>query len=310
VESQLSSTLIFTGGVRIYENEVITITPEVLFTRSTSNNVFNLGAITGYTLKPINQSQARIDIITRYVPGRSGIVGLQLHRENFSIGGSYDFPLFTKNAGNTGAIEVGLEIRRLVDPRLKRKITARKKVASSQKRVLTKKIPERKPVPAAEAASNSSRDSVSVTKKVKRDLKTSLQHKQDSAVAIAEAGNIRHQPLLLEKIILHFNFKFNSSDLDDASMKYLDDLVEALKDNAHLRIKLTGHTDNIGSAKFNQRLSLYRANSIKEYLTGKGISSERIATEGKGMGEPLNENKTEEEMARNRRVELVILYQD
>jgi outer membrane protein OmpA-like peptidoglycan-associated protein len=84
--------------------------------------------------------------------------------------------------------------------------------------------------------------------------------------------------------------------------------VEALKENAHLRIKLVGHTDNIGSAHFNQRLSVYRANAIKEYMVTKGVELTRIETDGKGMSQPLNANRTEEDRAKNRRVELMILY--
>lgn len=127
-------------------------------------------------------------------------------------------------------------------------------------------------------------------------------------MATAQAGKITHQPLVLDKVTLHFNFEFNSSDLDDASTSYLDDLVAALDENRHLKIQLTGHTDNVGSAKFNEKLSLYRANSIKEYLVSKGISSERINAAGKGLTEPVDDNRTEKGRAKNRRVELVILY--
>lgn len=113
---------------------------------------------------------------------------------------------------------------------------------------------------------------------------------------------------MIEKTILHFNFAFNSTELDEESVNYLNDLVAALEENPHLRIKLTGHTDNIGSARFNERLSLVRANSIRDHLVSMGVDSERIETEGKGLREPLNENKTEEERAKNRRVELLIFY--
>ncbi|HEY0771580.1 MAG TPA: OmpA family protein, partial [Sphingobacteriaceae bacterium] len=154
------------------------------------------------------------------------------------------------------------------------------------------------------------KDTLATSGRPKPDLKTTLQHKQDSAIAQAEAGNIRHQPLLLEKVILHFNFEFNSSDLDEKSKQYLDDLTAALAENSHLKIRLTGHTDNVGSEKFNQRLSVYRANAIKEYLVGKGIEGDRIKADGKGMSEPLNSNRTESEKALNRRVELMILYED
>jgi outer membrane protein OmpA-like peptidoglycan-associated protein len=115
---------------------------------------------------------------------------------------------------------------------------------------------------------------------------------------------------VLEKVILHFNFEFNSSELDEESASYLDDLTTALQQNPHLKIKLTGHTDNVGSHSFNKRLSLHRANTIRNYVVSKGIDQTRIETHGKGMEEPLNDNKNEEDRAKNRRVELVILYQE
>lgn len=305
IETQLSSTFVVGGGLRIYERDKLSFTPEFLLTRGNAKNVLNLGGITGYQLDDARNSNTRLDIITKYAVARSGIVGLQFHKENFSIGFSYDFPVVKQNVGNTGAFELGLEIRRLVDPKLKRKIAARQKTQSTAKK---------NPVPAKPVAKatpvKAKKDSVTAKVKPKPDLKTTLQHKQDSAIAKAEAGNIRHQPLLLEKVILHFNFEFNSSELDDDSKKYLDDLTAALLENKKLTINLTGHTDNVGSAKFNERLSLYRANAIKEYLVGKGVENERIKTEGKGMTEPLNGNKTAEEMALNRRVELMILYED
>jgi type IX secretion system PorP/SprF family membrane protein len=304
-DSQLNSTFVFGGGVRLYQRDRISFTPELLFTRGSSKNVINLGGITGYQLGIANDPNTRLDFITKYAVGRSGILGIQFHKENFSVGFSYDFPVIRNNVGNTGALEIGLEIRRLVDPRLRRKNQPRAKTPSA----IAKKAPVAKK-PVAKVNTVQKKDSVAVKSKPKPDLKTTLQHKQDSAIAKAEAGNIRHQPLLLEKVVLHFNFEFNSTDLDETSTQYLDDLTSALHENSRLTISLTGHTDNIGSAKFNQRLSLHRANAIKEYLVSKGIASERIKTDGKGMSEPLNENKTAEEMALNRRVELMILYED
>jgi type IX secretion system PorP/SprF family membrane protein len=304
--SQLNSTMIFNGGMRIYQQDQLSVTPEVLFTRSNATNAFNIGFITGYNLnKSSRQAAERIDIITKYVVNRSAILGLQWHRENISLGVSYDFPFVTRNAANFNTIEVALELRRLIDPRLKRKTTAKKK--TPPKNQVAQKTVERKPVVKAKPVV---KDSLKQTVTTQTDLKTTLKHKQDSALATAKVGTIKHEPLELERVTLHFNFEFNSSDLDEESRKFLDDLTAALTENAHLKIKLTGHTDNVGSAKFNERLSLFRANSIKEYLSGKGIDAARIQTEGKGLAEPLNDNKTEADRAKNRRVELVILYED
>lgn len=153
-------------------------------------------------------------------------------------------------------------------------------------------------------------DSLSKKNNYKQDLGTSLRMKRDSVIANAKAGHVSHEPFVIEKVILQFNFEFNSASLDDASTKYLDDLSTALKENEHMKIKLTGHTDNVGSANFNMRLSLFRANTIKEYLIERGVIPSRIETHGKGLTEPLNENKTEADRALNRRVELLIYYEE
>lgn len=311
VNSQLNSTVVATAGITVYQQNELSVTPEILYTRSSSNNVLNVGAITSYTLKPLpNQIAGRVDLITKYVAGRSGIVGVQFHKQNMSVGFSYDFPLFNKNPGNVGAFEVGLELKRPVDPRLRKNALARRNTPVKKS---TPQAPPGKPVVKKNGNSQSTttqKDTTSIikTKQPEKTLKETIQAKQDSVIATADAGQIKHQPLAIEKVTLHFNFEFNSSELDEESKKYLDELSTVLTDNEHLKIKLTGHTDNVGSAKFNQRLSVYRAAMIREYLIGKGIHESRIEAEGKGLTEPLNENRTEEERAKNRRVELVILY--
>ena len=150
-------------------------------------------------------------------------------------------------------------------------------------------------------------DTTTVKPVVKNDMSARLKQKQDSVRASADVGNIQHEPLVLEKATLDFNFEFNSSAVNQKTARYLDDLAKALNDNPELQVKLVGHTDNIGSEKFNLKLSQYRAQTMKDYLVSKGVDASRISTEGKGMKEPLNDNSTEEKRALNRRVELTIV---
>src|SRR5690606_13606363 len=108
---------------------------DLLVTHSSSRTVLNVGATTSYEVRPLpNRVAARIDLITRYVPGRSGILGLQLHRDQFAIGFSYDFPVIKRNPANTGAFEVALRIKQLVEPEYKRK-QARRQSALEQRSV-------------------------------------------------------------------------------------------------------------------------------------------------------------------------------
>ena len=265
-----------------------------------------------------NQIAGRVDLITKYVFGRSGILGLQFHRDNLAIGFSYDFPFLTKNPANTGAFEIGIQLKRLVDPDLKNRSARR----SNAKRAAGQRTPvtARKPVarPATKAPGKTAGGEIgTVTKDSLTDSRvdslkpvSSLKHKTDSVIAHARAGQVSHEPFVIERLNLHFNFEFNSTSLDEPSLNYLDDLAEALKENLLMKIQLTGHTDNVGSAAFNMRLSVYRANVIREHRIRRGVESSRIKISGKGLTEPLNGNRTEEERALNRRVELMIYYQE
>ena len=201
---------------------------------------------------------------------------------------------------------MGVELRKLVIPRKKIKKPAQRKPSQTQKKAV-QKTPVVKPSIAKKPLSP---DSIITTKAVeKTDMSSRLKQKQDSVRASAEAGKFQHEPLVLEKATLDFNFDFGSSEVNEKTALYLSDLAKALKDNPELKIQLVGHTDNVGSEKFNLRLSQYRAQTMKDYLVSKGVEQSRIMTEGRGMKEPLNDNSTEEKRALNRRVELTILYE-
>jgi type IX secretion system PorP/SprF family membrane protein len=323
-ESQLSSTIVFNGGVRAYQNQNLSILPELLYTISSSNHVINVGARWQYQIKQLqNKVDAKVDILTKYVVGRSGIIGAQWHKENFSFGLSYDFPLFNSNPANLGALEVGLEIRKLVLTKNKNKnskknskdSTKKKKKKPSKK---TKKtVPTTVPIKTSKpVATKQPNDSDSIV--VKSD--DSNKNTMVPAIAIvkpdtlpsnptAEVGKLKHEPLIVEKITLHFQFDYNSVDLDDETEDFIKQLSETLQEDKELKVKITGHTDNKGPAKFNEKLSLKRAETVKSFLLKNGISIERQNAEGKGMSAPITENETETGRRKNRRVEILLYYQ-
>jgi outer membrane protein OmpA-like peptidoglycan-associated protein len=113
---------------------------------------------------------------------------------------------------------------------------------------------------------------------------------------------------VIEKVTLHFAFEFISTELDDDAEEFLQQLATNLNEHADVRVTIIGYTDNIGSEKFNLKLSQKRADEIKRYLLQHGIAVDRIVSEGKGMQDPLNENLTESDRAQNRRVELTLHY--
>lgn len=103
------------------------------------------------------------------------------------------------------------------------------------------------------------------------------------------------------------NFETGKATLEPESYKVLDELVAYLNRKVDERIELGGHTDNVGSAAANLKLSQERAQSVKNYLVARGISEDRVEARGYGMTEPVAENTTEEGRAQNRRTEVKIL---
>lgn len=103
------------------------------------------------------------------------------------------------------------------------------------------------------------------------------------------------------------NFETGKATLEPESYTVLDELVAYLNRKDDERIELGGHTDNVGSAASNNKLSYDRANTVREYLVSKGINPDRVTAKGYGFTQPIADNKTEAGRAQNRRTEVKIL---
>ena len=102
------------------------------------------------------------------------------------------------------------------------------------------------------------------------------------------------------------SFDIGKADLKSDGQAKLGQLVAKLKDVNFDAITVIGHTDNVGTDAANQKLSLRRANAVKQYLATHGIDAAKIKTNGRGKTSPVADNKTAQGRARNRRVEVVI----
>ena len=101
-------------------------------------------------------------------------------------------------------------------------------------------------------------------------------------------------------------FDFNKSTLKPAAKAQLDKFAAEMADMPETNINVYGHTDNIGSADANKKVSTKRAQAVAKYLNGKGIKNDRMLAEGLSFDFPIADNATEEGRAQNRRVELYI----
>ena len=104
-------------------------------------------------------------------------------------------------------------------------------------------------------------------------------------------------------------FAFNKSKILPKSFALLNEVTKVLKDHSALRVRIEGHTDSKGKAEHNKKLSLDRANAVRDYLVKAGIDAGRLEAEGYGAEQPLDTNKTAAGREKNRRVEFVILDQ-
>ncbi|MGQ9621142.1 MAG: OmpA family protein [Bacteroidales bacterium] len=111
-----------------------------------------------------------------------------------------------------------------------------------------------------------------------------------------------------KKVVLNnIFFETGKAVLTKNSFEELDKLVAILNDNLSMKIEISGHTDNTGSAVINAKLSTERARAVVEYLVSKGIERTRMTYMGYGPDQPVADNSTAEGRAKNRRVEFKIL---
>lgn len=110
------------------------------------------------------------------------------------------------------------------------------------------------------------------------------------------------------KIVLNnIFFDFDKATLRAESKAELDRLTKMLTDMPTLKIEISGHTDNIGSAAYNKTLSENRAKSVVDYLVKAGISADRLTYKGYGFDQPIATNDTEEGRQQNRRTEFKVV---
>jgi OmpA-OmpF porin, OOP family len=107
------------------------------------------------------------------------------------------------------------------------------------------------------------------------------------------------------RITQQIHFEFNKATIRPESFPILDAIVDVLKAETKITLEIQGHTDNVGSAPYNKKLSQSRADSVRTYLGQHGISISRLSAMGYGMSQPVVPNNTAANRALNRRVQFI-----
>ncbi len=103
-------------------------------------------------------------------------------------------------------------------------------------------------------------------------------------------------------------FKWDSATLEDASFPLLDEVAQALKDNARFKVQVDGHASSDGDDDHNQTLSEQRAHAVLDYLVAHGVAPDRLISKGFGSSTPNSTNTTSAGREANRRVEFVVSF--
>ncbi len=117
------------------------------------------------------------------------------------------------------------------------------------------------------------------------------------------------QPVVKDFVFEDVHFEFDRYTLRPDALRVLDEAIAAMQANANLRLEIEGHTCNIGTAEYNLALGERRAAAVREYLTSRGVSGDRLRIVSYGEERPKHDNTREETRRLNRRAALVVRLQ-
>ncbi len=137
----------------------------------------------------------------------------------------------------------------------------------------------------------------------RQDLRLTLRYRRQRARPVNPAAPAEPARFVLDGVY----FDTNSATLTHESYTRLDRVVEYMRHKPTARLRIAGHTDNVGNSAQNLRLSERRAQSVREYLITQDIDGTRIEAVGHGDQQPVGSNDTEEGRQRNRRIEAIEL---
>lgn len=290
-QQQLPANIVLEAGQQVLARKYTRFYLEALIWQVQNSTSLNAGLTTWIDLRKFdNRLRGQtLNIFLKYLLNEGAMIGWQWDNAYFSLGISYDLPL-VDNAGHNGAFEVGVKFRSPVK-------------AKSKKKKRKKNAPSRRFTRPPRRATNPDDDELTIATRVQPEEEEVV----SDSTQVAVADSI---PEPREVLVVHFGFEFGDTEPVIEDEYVFEQVMERLNEDPELRIEIVGHTDDVGPTRFNQRLSELRAQAIFDILEELGADPDRMTSLGKGEGEPLVPNDTEENRAENRRVEIVFIHPD
>jgi type IX secretion system PorP/SprF family membrane protein len=276
------------GYIALLRSDKLLFGPEILFIRQNNKNIVSPGASLSYYFANENPFSAikngSINLSTRYTIDNALVLGIQVNQPNFTIGFSYDFGVSTSNtlASNSNTSEILITIKKSLGRKNKSNKVVIDNYTIGEIRDFYAKDEIRYFDDTEKPNANENVDTNDTEFDWNSETKYQFELRKD------------------------FSFGFNDAELNGPAKEFLRDVIILLESNNRLFLEVVGHTDNIGTAQANKKVSLLRAQSVIDYLKTQGVNAKRLKITGKGATEPLVSNDTETNRARNRRVEFII----
>ena len=153
------------------------------------------------------------------------------------------------------------------------------------------------------------KDETAAIKKDVSTIKSDIDGMKGDIKEIKEALKKTEHKEVVQKVTAtaeNIEFKTGAAILTEESKYLLDNVAEMLKSISWTRMDIAGHTDNVGNADKNKKLSQDRADAVKNYLIDKGLDANKMESVGYGSEKPIASNNTEAGRQKNRRVEFAI----
>jgi type IX secretion system PorP/SprF family membrane protein len=288
-QSAIPIGMLARAGALVYHTKRFHVTPQVFYQYENNSSAVNLlmsGKFLFNNENPYDILQSgALELIARSNLTNEASIGLVLQQPGFSAGFSYHFPMASESVNNffQSGIEVGITISRLVWRARPTKVVI-ESTSIAPKRSFEFNQPT---TPSGNTTQPTSPPSdVDLIQKKIEDL-----------------AKVKSVEFELEK---DFKFTFGKAELNQEAKVYLDELYSLLKANPEYQLEIIGHTDNVGKHLVNYHLSTARAQAVAQYLKEIGLASDRAKYIGRGDTEPVAPNDTDENKAKNRRVEFII----